>query len=380
MHLFVGDITEDTAQAAQAVSADAYLITQENHDHDHTGVCYTSLGDIVDLENFYNLLRSADNITLVDKDIWSDGKGKNDPYSMAWHTINYIKILEAQNKFVPTQRLSSKPCVWLAGCSTTEGVGLDFPRMRYGFRVAEELGLELVDMSKNGSSIQWSAERILHSDICANDIVIWGLTSTQRFPYYHNNELYHINHKYYEIERKWLQNYISIDELDSENLYYHNLQSIRSVENFCNKIKAGKSSQVTDDFMIIARVESLILGKSIEDAMGRSIEYVNAGADGIMIHSKEKSGEEIKEFCSKFREFNKDVPIILVPSTYNHIHESEFKEWGANIVIYANHLLRSSYPAMVKVAESILKNERSYDCSDQCMPIKEILTLIPGTK
>lgn len=238
MHLFVGDTTEDTAQAAQAVSADAYLITQENCQNDHTGVAYVSLGDLDNEDSFCSLLRRANKITLVDKDIWSDGKTKKDPYSMAWQTINYIKIIEAQNRFVPTPRLSSQPCIWLAGCSTTAGQGLDFRRQRYGFLVAEELDLELIDMSESGSSIQWSAERILHSDICANDIVIWGITSTQRLPYYHNNELYHINHKFYEIERKWLQNYISIDELTSENLYHHNLQSIRSVENFCDKIDA----------------------------------------------------------------------------------------------------------------------------------------------
>lgn len=238
MHLFVGDITKDTAQAAQAVSADAYIITQENCQNDHTGVAYVSLGDLNNEMSFCALLRRADKITLVDKHIWSDGKSANDPYSMAWHTVNYIKILEAKNKFVPTARPGSQPCIWLAGCSTTAGEGLTFPEQRYGFLIAQQLDLELVDMSETASSIQWSAERILHSDIQANDIVIWGLTGTQRLPYYHNNQLYHIHHSTYQTQRKWLQNYISIDELASDNLLHHNLQSIRSVENFCNKIDA----------------------------------------------------------------------------------------------------------------------------------------------
>mgnify|MGYP001402542302 FL=1 len=157
-------------------------------------------------------------------------------------------------------------------------------------------------------------------------------------------------------------------------------QTQDSIENFSNKIRAGKSAQITNDFMIIARVESFILEKTLEDAISRSKSYVESGADGIMIHSKEKSGEDIKSFCENFRKFNHDTPIIVVPSTFNHIKESEFKKWGVNIVIYANHMLRSSYPAMLNVAKSILLNERSSDCNELCMPIKEILTLIPGTK
>ena len=157
-------------------------------------------------------------------------------------------------------------------------------------------------------------------------------------------------------------------------------QTQDTIEAFCRKISAGKKAQITDDFMVIARLESLILGKGIEDALERAHAYISSGADAIMIHSKEKSGEEIKEFCLKFRSDNKDTPIIVVPSTYNHIRESEFIKWGVNIVIYANHMLRSSYPAMVKVAKSILINERSSDVNDDCMPIKQILELIPGTK
>lgn len=157
-------------------------------------------------------------------------------------------------------------------------------------------------------------------------------------------------------------------------------QTQDTVENFSNKIKAGKNSQITDDFMIIARIESFILGNTIEDAIKRAKAYVEAGADGIMIHSKEKTGDDIKLFCKNFRTFNKETPVIVVPSTFNHIKEGEFINWGINVVIYANHMLRSSYPSMLSVAESILKNQRSSDCNNLCMPIKEILTLIPGTK
>jgi len=157
-------------------------------------------------------------------------------------------------------------------------------------------------------------------------------------------------------------------------------QNQDSIEDFSNKIKAGKRAQVTEDFMIIARVESLILGKSVDDALSRAHAYVEAGADGIMIHSKEKTGADIMEFCERFRQKNTHTPIVVVPSTFNHITEEEFAAAGVNVVIYANHMLRASYPAMMNVAQSILTHSRSYEANDQCMSIKEILNLIPGTK
>lgn len=157
-------------------------------------------------------------------------------------------------------------------------------------------------------------------------------------------------------------------------------QTQDDIPSFCEKIQVGKGAQITDDFMIIARIESLILGKSVEDALERAFAYINAGADGIMIHSKDKSGDDIKEFCLKFRSKDKNTPIVVVPTTFNHITEEEFILMGVNIVIYANHMLRASYPAMLDVAKSILANSRSLECDDKCMPIKEILELIPGTK
>jgi phosphoenolpyruvate phosphomutase len=154
-----------------------------------------------------------------------------------------------------------------------------------------------------------------------------------------------------------------------------------SIEGFSNKIKAGKAAQITNDFMVIARVESLIAGKPVEDAIERAHAYVKAGADGIMIHSKNKDGLEVKEFCLRFRETDSRTPIVVVPTTYNQFTEEELSEWGINIVIYANHMLRSAYPSMVKCAQSILENSRSLEASNEyCMPIKEILTLIKGTK
>ena len=157
-------------------------------------------------------------------------------------------------------------------------------------------------------------------------------------------------------------------------------QTQATKEEFCEKIHAGKQAQVTEDFMIIARCESLIAGQPMEDALDRCFAYVKAGADGIMIHSKNKSGEDIKEFCRRFREKDQKTPIVLVPTTYNQFTEDELASWGANVVIYANHLLRAAYPAMVKVAQSILEHGRSLEADPLCMPIKQILELIPGTK
>ena len=154
-------------------------------------------------------------------------------------------------------------------------------------------------------------------------------------------------------------------------------QTQDTIENFCDKISAGKKAQVTDDFMIIARIESLILKKGLKDAIKRTKAYINAGADGIMIHSKEKDPKEILNFCKEYQKVKDKVPLVAVPTTYNIITEEQLADAGVNIIIYANHLLRSAYPSMVKTAESILKNHRSYEADQFCLPIKEAISLIP---
>ncbi len=152
-----------------------------------------------------------------------------------------------------------------------------------------------------------------------------------------------------------------------------------SIENFSKKIELGKKAQVTEEFMIIARVESLILGKSQSDALERAKAYIEAGADGIMIHSKRDEPDEVLNFISQLRKSYAHTPIVVVPTTYNSIKESELIESGANIVIYANHLLRSAYPAMVKTLESILRYKRSREIDSELMPINEIIKFIPGS-
>ena len=157
-------------------------------------------------------------------------------------------------------------------------------------------------------------------------------------------------------------------------------QTQDSIENFKSKISEGKKSQVTDDFMIIARIESLILEAGMDDALLRSNQYIDAGADAIMIHSKHEDPTEIFEFCEKYKLLNTNVPLMVVPSSFNSVSEDEWQERGVNIVCYANHMLRSAYPAMLEVAKSILINKRSLEASDKCISINDILNLIPGTK
>ncbi len=153
-------------------------------------------------------------------------------------------------------------------------------------------------------------------------------------------------------------------------------QTQDTISHFCEKITAGKKVQLTDDFMIIARIESLILEKGMEDALTRARAYVDAGADGIMIHSRKKDPAEILEFCDLFRRENRETPIVVVPSSFHSVTENELSQHGVNLVIYANQLTRSAFPAMQRTAEDILKYHRAQEVDSRLMPIKDIITLI----
>lgn len=157
------------------------------------------------------------------------------------------------------------------------------------------------------------------------------------------------------------------------------VQTQDSIEGFCSKIRTGKNALVSDDFMIIARCESLILDKGMDDAIERTKAYLKAGADGIMIHSRKSDGAEIMEFAKHYQEFGSSCPLVVVPSSFDKITEDEFRAAGINVVIYANHMLRAAYPGMVDAAKSILVNERCFEARENCMSIKEILEIIPGT-
>ena len=153
-----------------------------------------------------------------------------------------------------------------------------------------------------------------------------------------------------------------------------------TIEGFQHKIVTGKRAQATDDFMIIARLESMILGKGVDHALERAVAYLDAGADGLMVHSRERDPTEVLAFCERYAGFTDRRPLVAVPSSYNVVTEGELADAGVNVVIYANHLLRSAYPAMVATARSILEHQRSFEADAQMMPIKEILELIPGSR
>ncbi len=157
-------------------------------------------------------------------------------------------------------------------------------------------------------------------------------------------------------------------------------QTQDTIDNFYTKIKSGKAAQITDDFMIISRIESLILEAGMDDAIKRAKAYIGAGTDGIMIHSRQKEPTEILEFCNIIREYNENIPIIAVPTSYNQITAKELNQAGVNVVIYANHMLRAAYPGMINVAKSILDNDRSMEAEENLLSINKILDLIPGTR
>lgn len=156
------------------------------------------------------------------------------------------------------------------------------------------------------------------------------------------------------------------------------IQTQDSIESFSDKIRAGKKAQRTKEFMICARIESLILEQGMEDALTRAFAFVEAGADAIMIHSRKEEPGEIQEFIEEFRKKNKNTPIVLVPTSFNSIKEEEWKERGANIIIYANQLMRAEVPAMKRAAEIILENHRAQECDEMLMPFKDIICMIPA--
>ena len=225
---------------------------------------------------------------------------------------------------------------------------------------------ELVDFSSRFSTI----EEIL--EVTTKPIIVDGDTG---------GRIDHFKFRVKTLERLGVSAIIIEDKVgDKRNSLFGTTvpQQQDSIEHFSQKIHEGKKSQVTSEFMIIARVESLILKKGMADALKRAEAYIAAGADGIMIHSKEKDGKEIIEFCENFQKFEMKVPLIVVPSTYSHMTESELQDLGISVIIYANHLLRSAYPSMINAAQSILENSRSQEASDEyCMSIKDIITLIP---
>lgn len=275
-----------------------------------------------------------------------------------------VRVMEAHNglsglvvenaRVVKGEKIESFDAMWLSSLTDSTSKG--------------KPDIELVDMTSRMNTINEIME------VTTKPIILDGDTG---------GLIEHFVYNVKTLERMGVSAVIIEDKvgLKKNSLFGTDVEQTQDTAgHFCEKIKAGRKAAVTSDFMIIARIESLILKQGMEDALSRARAYVEAGAQGIMIHSREKEPYEIYEFCDRFRRFSKDTPIIAVPTSYNQVYERELKEHGVNVVIYANHLIRSAYPAMMNTAQSILENERCLEAGENCLPIKEILTLIPGGK
>lgn len=226
--------------------------------------------------------------------------------------------------------------------------------------------IELVDMTSRVRTI----EEIM--EVTTKPIILDGDTGGQ---------VEHFVYNVQTLERLGISAVIIEDKkgLKKNSLFGTDAGQVQDdVESFCQKITAGKNAQKSRDFMIIARCESLILGRGQQDAMARCRAYVRAGADGIMIHSARKTPDEVFAFCDEFRREDPKTPLVVVPTTYNTVTEKELAGHGVNIVIHANHLIRSAFPAMQRTAQTILQNGRSWETKELCMSIKDILALLPN--
>ena len=265
---------------------------------------------------------------------------------------NGLSALVVENaKVVKDEKIDSFDAIWISSLTDSTAKG--------------KPDIELVDMTSRINTINEIME------VSSKPIILDGDTG---------GLIEHFVFNIKTIERMGVSAIIIEDKigLKKNSLFGTDVEQTQdSIENFCEKIKAGKKALITDEFMIIARIESLILKQGMDDAINRAKAYIDAGADGIMIHSREKEPDEIFEFCEKFNEFAPDVPLVVVPTSFNQVYEEEFAKKGVNIVIYANHLIRSAYPSMMETATTILENERCKEVDDNCLPIKEILTLIP---
>ena len=265
---------------------------------------------------------------------------------------NGLSALVVENaKVVKDEKINSFDAIWISSLTDSTAKG--------------KPDIELVDMTSRINTINEIME------VSSKPIILDGDTG---------GLIEHFVFNIKTIERMGVSAIIIEDKigLKKNSLFGTDVEQTQdSIENFCQKIKAGKKALITDEFMIIARIESLILKQGMDDAINRAKAYIDAGADGIMIHSREKEPDEIFEFCEKFNEFAPNVPLVVVPTSFNQVYEEEFAKKGVNIVIYANHLIRSAYPSMMETATTILENERCKEVDDKCLPIKEILTLIP---
>lgn len=305
----------------------------------------------VSIDQINNIIKSAGSIPESRR-----GKLKKlislKPIVRTMEAHNGLSALVVENaKVIKDEKINTFDAIWVSSLTDSTAKG--------------KPDIELVDMTSRINTINEIME------VSSKPIILDGDTG---------GLIEHFVFNIKTIERMGVSAIIIEDKigLKKNSLFGTDVEQTQdSIENFCEKIRAGKKALLTDEFMIIARIESLILKQGMDDAINRAKAYIDAGADGIMIHSREKEPDEIFEFCDKFMEFAPNVPLVVVPTSFNQVYEEEFAKKGVNIVIYANHLIRSAYPSMMDTATTILENERCKEVDDNCLPIKEILTLIP---
>lgn len=305
----------------------------------------------VSIDKISNLIKSASSIPDSRR-----GKLKKlislKPIVRTMEAHNGLSALVVENaKVTKDEQINTFDAIWISSLTDSTAKG--------------KPDIELVDMTSRITTINEIME------VSTKPIILDGDTG---------GLLEHFVFNIKTIERMGVSAIIIEDKmgLKKNSLFGTDVEQTQdSIENFCEKISAGKKALLTDEFMIIARIESLILKQGMDDAIKRAKAYIDAGADGIMIHSRESEPDEIFEFCDLFNEFAPNIPLVVVPTSFNQVYEDEFAKRGVNIVIYANHLIRSAYPAMMDTANLILENERCKEADDKCLSIKEILTLIP---
>ena len=149
-------------------------------------------------------------------------------------------------------------------------------------------------------------------------------------------------------------------------------QPLADIDEFAGKIKAARDSQQDPDFCVVARVEALIAGKGMAEALRRADAYHRAGADAILIHSKRSTAEEVLAFMAEWRE---TCPVVIVPTMYYRTPTHEFRSAGVSVVIWANHLLRSSISAMQRTATLLYREKSLTTVEQQVVPVQDVFRL-----
>ena len=293
--IIVGDTAPYLSEFAKKIDEKSYIINSDNVYNSLAGTGYVSLGDLSGVDELFYILSNATRIIYAKPDRWSDGQTESSEYSMAWITIHYINLVSSlytipvdNLSIIPSAietippRITSESQLWVAGCSTTYGLGVDVDQ-RYGNLIANKLGLELTMLAQSGTSNPWSADQILRANILKGDIVIWGLTTYGRHTWVHNNQLKHVNSNFY-VTNPWFNKIISLDFLDSEQRLYESITSIYQVQKYCQKvgiklILAGIHANI-EVSTAVATEKNFVMLHGIK-GLNFDSDFLDYGSDGI---------------------------------------------------------------------------------------------------